>query len=60
MNKFEKMTETIIFQANKIRELEEERDLFRNAYNEASEKIRKLDECVKTYEALFNDVKEEK
>lgn len=56
---FEEMEKTIIFQANRIRELEDERNLFRSAYNNATEKARKLDECVKTYEELFNKAKEE-
>lgn len=59
MTDFEGMKETIVYQANKIRELEAERDMFRKAYNSASDKINKLDECIKTYEALINKGKEE-
>ena len=54
MTEYEANKETIVFQANKIRELESERDLFRRAYNSASEKIEKLDEVVKTYEEMIN------
>lgn len=59
MTDFEGMKETIVYQATKIRELEAERDMFRRAYNSSEDKIRKLNECVKTYEALINKGKEE-
>lgn len=59
MTEFDNMKETIVYQANKIRELEAERDMFRRAYNVSEEKIRKLNECVNTYEDLIKKGKEE-